>query len=361
LNVATHLDDVPYDKLLQEKGFRGYPSLAFMDAEGNVIGQPSDRTVAAFANTRDALVKVDAVRERADAGDQAAAVELLFLNFSLGTIEADALEAGVATLAEHATREQLAEAKQIGLDGRIYEMYASSFQDEDSDAPAKMLVLLEAGQLPTPGSRACTGFWSTLGEHARVSGDAKLLRRVAKGMRSDMSSDTRSMEQAGAYEETALGLDKRDALVARQTAGETKLEAQILLIEARLEAVDLDTFRERLAAAMAVATAEQKTELSQANVDLEVKDLMNSYWGGGDREAIHLRVIALLETNDPMPSADLEGLLRAPIYYYTRSITDPKVLDAHAAAISKRYGPDSPAQALVEMITEAAAELRKPE
>ena len=361
LNVATHLDNVPYDRLLQEKGFGGYPTLAFMDAEGNVIGKPNDRSVAAFASARDALMVIGEVRRKADAGDKKAAVELLFLEFTLGTIDAQALEAGVAELADHASREQFAQAKQIGLDGDIYALYVASFQDPESGAASKMLAILDAGKLPTPGSLACTGFWSILGEHARETGDTKLLRRVVKGMRADMASDTRSMEQADGYEETAAGLDKRDALVARQAAGEKKLEAQILLIEARLDAVQLTAFRERLTAAMAVATPEEKTELKQADVDLEVKDLMDAYWGGGDRDEIHLRVIALLETNDPVPSENLEGLLRAPIYYYARGVTDPAILDKHAATISARYGADSPAQALAKMFADAAEELRKAE
>ena len=359
LNVATHLDNVPYDKLLQEKGFRGYPTLAFMDAEGNVIGKPNDRTVAAFASSRDALMAIGEVRARAEAGDKKAAIELLFLEFALGEIKADALEAGVATLAEHATPAQLAEAKQIGLDALIYQLYVESYQDPESDAGLKLLDMLEMGQMPTPGSMSCSVFWSAIGEEARTMADTELLRRVVKGIRSDMPSDTRSLEQADAFEKLAMGLDKRDALVARQMAGEKDLEAQVLLVEADLDAVSLSSFRERLAAAMAVATAEQKTQLNQANVDLEVKDLMNQYWGGGDKEAIQLRIIALLETSDPVPSEDLEGLIRAPIYYYARSIADPAVLDKHAATISARYGPDSSAQALAKMLTDAAEGLRK--
>ena len=66
LNIATHLEGVPYDRLLQEKGFGGYPSLAFMDAEGNVIGKPNDRTVASFASSRDALMSIDSVRTKAE-------------------------------------------------------------------------------------------------------------------------------------------------------------------------------------------------------------------------------------------------------------------------------------------------------
>jgi hypothetical protein len=359
LHVTTRLDNVPYDKLLGEKGFGSFPTLAFMDHEGNVIGQPSDRTVAAFASTRDALIELDAVRKRADAGDPVAAVELLFLEFTLGKIKTDALEAGVANLAEHATPAQLARVKQVVLDARIYALYMAGYRGEEPDMVGKMASILASGQTPTPGSPSCSLFWKILGVHAQVTGNTKLLRRVATGMRADMPSDARLQTLAGHYEVTALGLDKRDALIARQAAGEEKLAAQILLIEARLEAIDFASFRERLGAAMAAATPEQKTELAQADVDLEVKHLSDSYSADADKQTIQLRALALLETNPTKPSADLVGLLRGPIYDYARSITDPERLDGHAEAISKRQGPDSPAQDLVKMVAAMAEGLRK--
>ncbi|MDG1498710.1 MAG: hypothetical protein P8R48_01960 [Planctomycetota bacterium] len=358
ISIATNLDNVPHDKLLQEKGFRGFPTLAFMDAAGNVIGQPYDRTLAAFSSSRDALMAIGEVRRKSDAGDMNAAVELLFLEYTLGTIDAEALQIGVGELADHASREQLARAKQIGLDGDIYDLYLISLEDDESYATVKMLAMLDAGQMPTPGSRACIGFWSALGEHAREKGDAELLRRVVRGMRADMASDNSSMQQADGYEEIAVGIDKRDALVARQDAGEKKLEAQILLIEANIDAVNFTAFRGRLAAAMAVATDEEKTELQQAGVDLEVKEIMDSYESGGDRDETHLRLMALLVTNDPAPSGDLLGMLGLPIYYYSRSVTDPAVLDKHAATLTARYGADSQAAKLAEILKDAAEKLR---
>ena len=359
LNVATHLDNVPYDKLLREKGFGSYPTLAFMDADGDVIGQPSDRTIASFASTRDALIEVQAVRKKADAGDQVAALELLFLDFTLGNIKVDALEAGVAALADYATPAQLAEAKQIVLDARVYELYVAGHRGEEPDVVGKMAGILESGQTPTPGTLSCSLFWKTLGVHAKVTGNTGLLRRVVRGMREDMPSDTSLQTLALGYAEVALGLDQRDALVVRQAAGEKQLGAQILLIEASLDAIDLDSFRARLEAAMSAATAEQKTQLAQADVDLEVKHLFASYSASGDKLAIQLRAMALLESNEPKPSADVVGLLRGPVYDYTRSLTDPEVLDGHAEAISTRQGPDSPAQELVSMIAAMAKGLRK--
>jgi len=359
LNVASHLEGVPYDKLLQEKGFGGYPTLAFMDADGEVIGKPNDRTVAAFSNSRDALMAIDAVREKAAAGDRKAQVELLFLEYTLGSIKAQALNSGIESLAQYASAEQLAKAEQIRVDARIYELYIAGFNEPNGDSTDKIIAMLHAGELPTPGSLSCNVFWSTIGRRAQQTGNTTLLRRVAKGMHADLAADRQSQDMADSLERIAIGLEERDALVGRKDSGEANLEAKILLIEARLGAVPFEAFQERLAAALAVASDEEKAELLQSGVDLEVNTIITAYWSNGDKDTIYRRLFELLEESNPGPSADLTGLISMPISNFIRSTTDPAILDAHAAAISKRYGAESPMQSLSEALTKGAAALRE--
>ena len=330
-----------------------------MDAEGNVVGKPNDRTVIAFGQARDALKVIDSVRAQAETGDKKAQVQLLFLEFALGNIKADALTSGVEKLVKHATPDQLAEAKQIGTDARIYDLYVGAFRGDIPDANEQLVAMLAAGDLPTPGTRSCSVFWSTIGTHAQKTGDATLLRRVAKGMRADLASDERSQTAATRYDETAAGLDTRDALVARQTAGEANLEAKILLVELQWGAVTFEAFQDRLSAALEVATAEEKVELLQSGVDLEVNTLMRSYWAGGDRGAIEERLTELLETHEPPPSAKLAGLIGYPISKVGKDAKDPEVLDKLVAAIIKRYGAESPMSGIVKSLEKAAAKLRE--
>jgi hypothetical protein len=359
LNVASHLDGVPYDNLLQEKGFGGYPSLAFMDEDGNVIGKPSDRTVSAFSDSRDALMVIDAVRAKAEAGDQKAQVKLLFLEFTLGNIKADDLTSGIKALSQYASAEQIAKAEQIGIDALIYDLYVAGFNEPDGDSTEKIIAMLHAGQLPTPGSLSCNVFWSTIGRHAQKTGDTALLRRVVKGMKEDLAEDKRSQDMAASLERTAIGLEERDKLTERKESGEANLEAKILLLEAQLDAVSFEAFQGRLAAAIAVASEDEKAELLQAGVDLETNTLIGAYWGRGDKGPIYTRLFELLEDSTPGPSENLMGLISMPINNYIRSVKDPAVLEAHAAAISKRYGSESPMQNLVKSLTKGAQTLRE--
>ena len=52
LHNTSRVDDEPYPRLLQEKGFGGFPSLCFMDADGNVLITQGQRSVAAFEESR---------------------------------------------------------------------------------------------------------------------------------------------------------------------------------------------------------------------------------------------------------------------------------------------------------------------
>ena len=78
LHNTSHLDDEPYPTLLKDKGFRGFPSLAFMDAEGNVLAKPASRTVESYDQTLGLVESYVSLKAKIEAGD-ASATNALFL------------------------------------------------------------------------------------------------------------------------------------------------------------------------------------------------------------------------------------------------------------------------------------------
>src|SRR5688572_18183838 len=67
----TQLSDEKHPNLWAEKGLTGWPTVCFMDAEGNILARPP-RSVAGFRETQPQVQKVVTLRAK---GDKATAAE----------------------------------------------------------------------------------------------------------------------------------------------------------------------------------------------------------------------------------------------------------------------------------------------
>jgi len=99
---TSQVEDEPYPKLLQEKGFGGFPSLAFMDADGNVVVKPAARSVSSFEETltkaSEQMKRRHELTAKAKAGDAAAQKDLFLMDLELGGMTAEQLNEGAKKL-----------------------------------------------------------------------------------------------------------------------------------------------------------------------------------------------------------------------------------------------------------------------
>ncbi|MDF1798458.1 MAG: hypothetical protein P1V81_04730 [Planctomycetota bacterium] len=360
LHITTRITDHPYDSLLREKGFGGFPSLAFMDADGEVLGQPKDRSVESFAATADALVRIKAVAADAAAKKPHAATELLLLEYALGRVNDDEFLARADALGDDPSVAQAATISQTRVDVEAWGFIMEGYQGDAEAGLAGLLQMHADGRIPSPGGRQAMNFWTMIGDSAKDSGDAALLRKVAAGIRTSFPDGDEYMSDAAKrYEETAKGLDERDALAKRKAAGEAGLEAKILLVEGRLRATTFESFSGRLADALKVATEAEATELRQLERDIEVDGLVDQYWGGGDRGKVSARLVELATSLSPAPSDTTMRLAFGPLYNWAMGQDDADALERHADAMAARGGEGSTLADIAESFREIAAKKRE--
>ena len=356
LHVTTKVDGHPYDSLLADYGHGGFPTLMFADAEGESLGKPTDRTVAAFAGCVEALTSIDEVRVRAAAGDGEAQVQLLLFERALSRVKSEAFAERAAALRDKATAEQLARVDQVLIDDKVWDLAMKSYSGEQEAAVTGLLALHAAGKRPTASSRSASSMWSVLAQHAESAGDTELIRSCAAGMLADMPDDVGMQNWAQRLSDLADGLVKRDALQARADAGEAGLEAEILLTEARLGVVTLESFRARKKAALSVATNAERAELTQLEVDIELDELSSSFWRTQDRAPVGERMLALLEGKGPTPG---EGPVRiAASCLHNWAWEDADLLDRCAKAIEARYAGNETVLKSAISMREAAVKQR---
>ncbi len=182
MHVTTRLKDRPHENLLSEKGFRGFPSLAFLDAEGNVLTVQRDRSVAGFEKTLAALAAQADLQRRIAKGEKGLEFELFVAEWSLGTLDFAAVEAlaGSFKKLKPAQKEQLA---QIVLDAEVMHLIAGAQSEAGfKDAAKRFREILDAGKR-MPSADIEADFWSVLMSKAEKEPvDAALYARGLKEM-----------------------------------------------------------------------------------------------------------------------------------------------------------------------------------
>ncbi len=98
MHVTTRIPGRKYDGLLKENGFRGFPTLCFMDADGNVLLSRVDRTIAGFEAGKKRVEHYLELARRAAAGDTSVAKTLLLTRIELRNIRYDEVRKTAARL-----------------------------------------------------------------------------------------------------------------------------------------------------------------------------------------------------------------------------------------------------------------------
>lgn len=164
LHTTTKIEGHPYDGLLREKGFGGFPSLAFMDAKGNVIANQGDRSVKGFRETHAAVKSFQDLQARIAKGEKGLEFDLFVAEWNLGTLDFDKAKARVEGMSK-LSEEQRKQAKQIVQDAEVLQLSGTARDDATADTVGQRFhEMLEAGY--RPGPRAEARFWGMLARWA---------------------------------------------------------------------------------------------------------------------------------------------------------------------------------------------------
>lgn len=149
-HITSYVKGEKYQSLLSEKGGQGFPYLAFMDAEGNVIGKPMGRSVSSF---EEGAKKAQAYLDLLNKKDKTKAEQLQLLEqqLDLGTIKAKAAKAKVKELG-------LDDAKQAELAKKIALLAKKEVDKEIGGLLAKAGIRSRA-DVPTKGPALGEKYW----------------------------------------------------------------------------------------------------------------------------------------------------------------------------------------------------------
>jgi hypothetical protein len=181
------VDGDAYPNLMREKGGMGFPYLAILDADGNLLApHRGPHTVAAFRAT---VASAQLVRQRlvylqkqVSGGDDEAGRELLALQLQLGHLDPPTAWARLATL--HLALTDLAEFTGLIAKTEVGLLLGDVSNDLASQVTAgkKTAAMLALGHIPVE-SRELYYFWGLTSRYADSRGDRQLLDQCLAGVK----------------------------------------------------------------------------------------------------------------------------------------------------------------------------------
>lgn len=183
------LSDEKYPRLLGEKGFNSFPTICFMDAEGNVLTKPP-RSVPGMV---DALANTKTMVELKAKGDKVTAAErkdLFLAELKLGLIKAPDIQARADEHELSAAEKSLVAGKL--LDAEIGEILAKGRQEGPEKTGAALAGLLAAGK--SPSDDVDPRFWISVLTHAATAKDGELAQRAFGVLEKRFPKEQRALE-----------------------------------------------------------------------------------------------------------------------------------------------------------------------
>lgn len=188
-HITTRVPGDPDQGLLYDKGGRGFPTLAFLDAEGRMVARQGQRTVDGFDETLQGAVQDFFALEKRAKSDPAARDEFLKRQVELGQID------DFAKMRKRIEASKLSDGDKAGLMSQLDGWYMSKARAAGADGKlTRALEMADAiiakDQVPT--GRGGLSFW---GQYGRWAADSKDRKRLQRAIQAVDDSDARGKER----------------------------------------------------------------------------------------------------------------------------------------------------------------------
>jgi hypothetical protein len=200
-HVTTHVDTDPYDTLLSENGFNGFPSVAFLDAQGRQLEGHvgGDKLAGLKTMFEKAQAYAKDVVAKADAGDKAAQKQLLLDRITKKAIKVDEAKKALAAQTDLSAEEKAkveAALPSLEMSGHM----GTAWKDRIATG-RKLAEMLKGGRIPS--GKEAGSFFSMIMAAAEADKDAKLADSVLTAAKAAAEKDPSMKRMVDTLEKTA--------------------------------------------------------------------------------------------------------------------------------------------------------------
>lgn len=173
LHNTSRVEDEKYPTLLQDKGFRGFPSICFMDADGNVLTKPG-RSVQAFVDTHKETLALSTLRSKS-ARTAVEEKQLFLAELNLDLIAAEQIQARADQVKLDAAEKAMVAGKIV--DAEVQALFGKMRETGPEKTAAAAAEMAKAGRVPT-GPAVSGMFWNQVLVHASKQKDPALAQQA---------------------------------------------------------------------------------------------------------------------------------------------------------------------------------------
>lgn len=188
LHCASHVAGEPLPTLAVDKGYTSYPTILYLDANGDVLTRQDEKTVVAFEQTLQRVGELQALQARAAKGDAEAVKGLFLLQLQLDAVP-------LATMQQRAQQVTGLSAEQrTFVDQKITDAMLEDLQQRaraigQQELGKRLAELAKAGHRPSP--EMTNLFWNPVLGHARDTKDAALAQQAYDALVAQYGKDHR--------------------------------------------------------------------------------------------------------------------------------------------------------------------------
>ena len=169
VHITTRIEGHPYDDLLVKNGFTGFPTLAILDQEGNVLTKDVGRSVDAMSQAIGGMAVLIDLEKREAAGEEGLEKSLFKARLRLGKI--DLVEAKTKLADLEFTDAERKELDSILLGKEMMEWLMDPLGGPDA-AMTKVYEAYKAGRRPDSSEQSQSLYYQILLDAAEKAKDA---------------------------------------------------------------------------------------------------------------------------------------------------------------------------------------------
>ena len=214
---------------MQKKGFRGFPSFAIMDAEGEVIAQHNGaRDASGFQESLDKAAKFIDLQKRAAAGERDAIIELALVECQMGRIKIAECEARLKDAGE-LNEAQKATLAGLRIDGKVNaqleKLQGGGGQAALEAAAKEFLGMLNAGEIPS-GGMARNVFVQVLAQYTQLSKNVEDLKTIRTFLKEELKDNPRAQGFLDRLSGQIADLEAKAEEPEEEDEGESEIEIE---------------------------------------------------------------------------------------------------------------------------------------
>ena len=153
-SIATRIEGRKHDDLLRQKGGRGYPTLAIMDAAGEVLTRDIDRNNAGIEKAVQSALDYARLQKRREAGEDVLAEQFFLTQLRLRMLSVDEAQRGLESYGKKLVAKDVGEASSLILALEIEVWRSQMGRDKGAALNKGCYEAFKAGRSPVSGSRA---------------------------------------------------------------------------------------------------------------------------------------------------------------------------------------------------------------